>query len=73
MSEDESVTVKGVYFNTINTIRAWCSESILNEAMAECQKYNDLLSKTVPGQRRVAGESCGRQDRNRECKRPWRY
>ena len=47
--EDGSSTVKGVYFNTINTIRAWCSESILNEAMAECQKYNDLLSKTVPG------------------------
>ena len=49
LSQDGSVTVKGAYFDTINTIRAWCSESILNEAMIECQKYNDLLSKTVPG------------------------
>jgi thiamine biosynthesis lipoprotein len=49
LSQDGSVTVKGAYFDTINTIRAWCSESILNEAMSECQNYNDLLSKTVPG------------------------
>jgi FAD:protein FMN transferase len=49
VSEDGSVTAQGVYFDTINTIRAWCSESVLVEAMAECRKYNDLLSKAVHG------------------------
>jgi thiamine biosynthesis lipoprotein len=49
VSEDGSVNVKGAYFDTINTIRAWCSTSTLDEALAECQKYSELLSKTVPG------------------------
>ncbi len=49
MSKDGSVKVEGAYFDTINSICAWCNESILSEAMAECKKYNDLLSKTVPG------------------------
>ena len=49
MAENKYITVKGAYFDTINTISSWCSESILNEAMDECQKYNDLLSKTVQG------------------------
>jgi thiamine biosynthesis lipoprotein len=42
-------TIQGVYFDTINTISAWCCECILQEAMDECAKYNALLSKTVPG------------------------
>jgi thiamine biosynthesis lipoprotein len=42
-------TVCGDYFDTINSISAWCSESILKEAMNECAKYNALLSKTVTG------------------------
>jgi FAD:protein FMN transferase len=37
------------FFNTVNTIKSWCSKSLLDKAMAECRKYNDLLSKTVPG------------------------
>jgi FAD:protein FMN transferase len=49
MAENNSITVQGAYFDTVNTITAWCSKSILNEAIAQCQIYNDLLSKTVPG------------------------
>jgi thiamine biosynthesis lipoprotein len=42
-------TVQGDYFDTINTISAWCCESLLKEAMDECAKYNRLLSKTIEG------------------------
>jgi thiamine biosynthesis lipoprotein len=45
----EFITVQGAYFDTINTISAWCSHSTLTEAMAQCEKYDSLLSKTVTG------------------------
>ncbi len=42
-------TVEGFYFDTRNTISANCDLSILNEALQQCDFYNNLLSKTVPG------------------------
>lgn len=46
---DSIKTVSGKYFDTFNTISAYCDESLLQEAMHQCQFYNDLLSKTVEG------------------------
>lgn len=43
----KSVTAE--YFDTVNTISAHCDDVLLEEAMAQCERYNALLSKTVPG------------------------
>lgn len=40
----------GYFFDTVITIEAYTDdESILDDAMAECQRYDDLLSKTTEG------------------------
>jgi FAD:protein FMN transferase len=49
MSELPFNSVQGFYFDTRNTISAYCDVSILNTAMQRCSFYNNLLSKTVPG------------------------
>lgn len=46
---DSMNSVEGVYFDTINTINAYCEESLLQEAMDRCSFYNALLSKTIEG------------------------
>ncbi len=46
---DTMNTVEGFYFDTYNKITAPCSESLLKEAMEQCAKYHNLLSKTTPG------------------------
>ncbi|WP_294546922.1 FAD:protein FMN transferase [uncultured Pseudoflavonifractor sp.] len=40
----------GFFFDTVITIEAYTDdESLLDDAMAECQRYDDLLSKTKEG------------------------
>ncbi|MCE1251958.1 MAG: FAD:protein FMN transferase [Anaerolineae bacterium] len=46
---DSMQTVGGKYFDTFNTISAWCEQSLLQQAMDQCAFYNALLSKTVEG------------------------
>ena len=41
--------VNGDYFDTFNTITAPAPQDVLQSAMDECDFYNNLLSKTVPG------------------------
>jgi thiamine biosynthesis lipoprotein len=41
--------VRGFYFDTVNTIQAWCERSVLEEALARCARYHALLGKTSPG------------------------
>ena len=42
-------TVKGYFFNTENTITADCAPPLLEQSLAQCEHYNNLLSKSVPG------------------------
>lgn len=42
-------SVKGFFFDTINTLSAPVDKRILQDALDQCAFYNDLLSKTVPG------------------------
>ena len=40
----------GFFFDTVITIEAYTDdESLLDDALAECQRYDDLLSKTKEG------------------------
>lgn len=39
----------GYYFDTVATITAYCSPEILQDVLAECGRYEALLSKTVEG------------------------
>jgi thiamine biosynthesis lipoprotein len=42
-------TVRGFYFDTENTISAYCDAALLEAAMRRCSDYHNLLSKTTPG------------------------
>ena len=42
-------TVTGSFFSTENTITAACSPELLKQSIKQCEYYEKLLSKTVPG------------------------
>ncbi|MDR3053003.1 MAG: FAD:protein FMN transferase [Coriobacteriales bacterium] len=47
--QTEPQTVTGYYFDTVCTISASVDKGILDDALALCSTFNDLLSKTVEG------------------------
>lgn len=49
MPDEPMNSVTAEYFDTVNTISAYCDDALLTDAMAQCERYNALLSKTVPG------------------------
>lgn len=49
MVEPVMNSVEGFYFDTRNTISAYCDLPILRTAIRRCAYFHDLLSKTVPG------------------------
>jgi len=49
MSDSMRTVVSSKYFDTFNTISAYCDERLLQEAMDQCAFYNALLSKYVEG------------------------
>lgn len=42
-------SIRGKYFDTINTITADCGETELREAMISCEYYENLFSKKKAG------------------------